>query len=134
LPERDYSFFDSVFWFMDLLIQLLIVTITFCNILTKEGYADLTSPDTYFGEQLKMFGLNRNLCLVVIFATTHINQSKFIGLSTFDGFQYLLLRILPFAIHALAIWRSEYAGTMKFHFEQILLIVFYLSYLIFNDY
>jgi hypothetical protein len=31
-------------------------------------------------------------------------------------------------------WRYDYSGTLKYHFELISVVVFYVSYFIFNDY
>ena len=62
-----------------------------------------------------------------------MNKSRFIGVSKVDGFQFGLIRFLPFAITFLVIWRSDFSGTLKYHFELLLTTTFYLAYLCFKD-
>jgi len=45
-----------------------------------------------------------------------------------------MIRALPIFIQVLIIIKSDYNGTLKYHFEQLLLTLFYAIYLIINDY
>lgn len=108
--------------------------IFFAGIATREGFITALAPGGSFFLTLRNFGLTKNLSLITIFSLVHINQSKYIGLSKMDSFQYLMIRSLVFVIHFAVIWRSDYQNTLKYHFEQLLVGIIYLAYTIFVDY
>lgn len=102
--------------------------------MTKEGIVDTLAPSSSAFSTLRNFGLTKNLNLISIFAIAHINQSKYIGISKLDSFQFLMVRVMPFIIHFMIIWRSDYIGSLKYHFEQLLLGLFYFLYLVVADF
>lgn len=51
-----------------------------------------------------------------------------------DSFQFVTTRVLSITLIFLIIFRTNYSGTLKYNFEQLLLAIFYLIYYIFNDY
>jgi len=104
------------------------------NILTKEGFSNFLAQDGLYYHFLKKLGLTKNISLISIFLISHINQSKFIGISKSDSFQYLSIRLLSFALIFLIIARSDYSGTLHYHLEQLLLTIFYLIYFVCADY
>lgn len=64
----------------------------------------------------------------------HLNQSKFIGVSKVDSFQYIAIRALAFILMLLIIVRADYVGNLKNHFEQLLVAIIYISYFIGKDF
>ena len=45
-----------------------------------------------------------------------------------------MVRVMPFVVHSIIIWRSDYISSLKYHFEQLLVGIFYLLYLLVVDY
>lgn len=74
------------------------------------------------------------MCLIVLFSIVHMNQSRYIGICTMDSYQYAMIRVMPFIVFFVLLWRYDYSGGLKYHFEQLLAVVFYLAYFIFSDY
>ena len=134
LPQYETGFFDSCFCLLDFLIQIMVVVVSILSILTKEGWIETLAPSSGAYMMLKNLGLAKNLSLISIFSMAHINQSKYTGLSKLDSFQYFMIRAMPIFIQILIIWRSDYQGTLKYHFEQLLLTIFYAVYLFISDY
>ena len=104
------------------------------RIATKEGFITTLAPGGSLFLTLRNFGLGQNVNQITIFSLVHLNQSKYIGLSKVDSFQYLMIRSLVFVIQFAVIWRSDYQNTLQYHFEQLLVAVIYLAYTIFVDY
>jgi hypothetical protein len=104
------------------------------NVLYKFGLCDYLAPGSPAYQTLRHMGLAKNISLISIFALSHVNQSKYIGVSTVDSIQYMMIRVLPLLLQFLIILKSDYVGTMKYHFEQLLFVLFYLAYFIFSDY
>lgn len=75
------------------------------------------SPDTAFYQQLSKMGLTKNISLISIFTMSYVNQSKYVGISGTDGFQYFTIRSLPFLAHFFIIFRADLNGTLIYHFE-----------------
>jgi hypothetical protein len=108
--------------------------IFFLRILTKEGLITTLAPGSSLFVTLRNYGLVQSLSQITIFSLVHLNQSKYIGLSKVDSFQYTMIRSLVFVIQFAVIWRSDYQNTLKYHFEQLLLAILYLAYTVFVDY
>ena len=130
-PES--TFVDMVFSLVDFLLQVNMLLILVMSILTKEGFIDTLSPYQPFHSTLKNYGLTKNVNIITLFMMAHLNKSRYIGISTLDSFQYLMIRALPVLVQLLLIWRSEYSGTLKFHFEQLVVTIIYTAYLVFSD-
>jgi hypothetical protein len=125
---------DKFFSFWDFLVQMNVFMIMLLNVLHKFGVCDYLAPGTSTYLTLKKMGLTKNISLISMFALSHVNQSKYIGISKVDNFQYIMIRVLPLALQFLIIIKSDYVGTLKYHFEQILFVMFYLAYFVFADY
>lgn len=132
--ESEPSLVDKFFSIWDFLVQMNVFMIMLLNILYKFGISDYMAPGSSMYLFLKHMGLTKNISLVSIFALSHINQSKYIGVSKVDSFQYVMIRVLPLALQFLIIVRSDYVGTLKYHFEQLLFVLFYLAYFLFADF
>ena len=133
-PSDQVSYLSKFFTISDFLIQVAIFTLMTFSILSKEGFTDLMSPDSALYTTLKNLGLTKNLSLISLFTLAHLNQSKYIGISKIDSFQYITIRLLPFMLCLLIIVRADYVGNIKHHFEQLLVAIFYLTYFIVKDY
>jgi len=82
------------------------------RIATKEGFITTLAPGGSLFLTLRNFGLGQNVNQITIFSLVHLNQSKYIGLSKVDSFQYLMIRSLVFVIQFAVIWRSDYQNTL----------------------
>lgn len=133
-PEFEPGMCDSIFTLFDFMVMLMILVIQVMNILTKEGFVDVLNPESNLYTLLKSFGLTKSMSLIVLFSVVYINQSKYVGICKMDAYQYLLIRVMPFLIFFVLLWRYDYSGGLKYHFEQLLLVIFYLAYFIFSDY
>ena len=91
--------------------------IMFLNVLYKFGLNDYLAPGSSAHVTLKHLGLTKNISLIALFALSHVNQSKYIGISKVDSFQYIMIRVLPLALQFLIILKSDYVGALKYHFE-----------------
>ena len=49
-------------------------------------------------------------------------------MSKWDSAQYFIIRFFIVALPFLIIARSDYSGSIKYHFEQLLVALFYLFY------
>ena len=132
--DDDVGILDSFFSLIDFLIQIAIFTIFFLNILTKEGYTNILDQNSAQYWVLKQFGLNKNLSLIAIFAMTHLNQSKYIGISSADSFQYTTIRSLAIGILFLIVIRADVESTLAAHVPLLILAIVYLMYFICVDY
>jgi hypothetical protein len=45
-----------------------------------------------------------------------------------------MIRVLPLTLQFLIILKSDYVNALKYHFEQLLVVIFYLAYFVFADY
>ena len=99
----------------------------------KDGYIDIMSSDTSLYEQIRKLGLTKSLSIVAIFSIFHLNQSKYIGISNLDSWQYFFVRCLSIIITFFVIIQSDFNGTLKYHFEQLLVSVIWMFYFIFSD-
>lgn len=115
--ESESSIFDKFFSFWDFLVQMNVFLIMLLNVLYKFGICDYLAPDSAAYMTLKHMGLTKNVSLISMFALSHINQSKYIGISKVDSFQYVMIRVLPLALQFLIILKSDYVGNLKYHFE-----------------
>ena len=91
-------------------IQVLVFAISLLNILSKEGFTDILAVDSKLFNDLKTFGLTKNICLVSMFGFVHLNKCKFIGVSVVDSYQYFMVRYLPFALYFLVFFRADLSG------------------------
>lgn len=103
------------------------------NIAGKEDKFELLNSDSPIHLTIKHLGLSKNLSLISIFTVSHINHSKYIGTSSVDSFQYMLIRLLPILLVILTVVRSDFVGNLKHHFEQMLFGGVYLSYFLTKD-
>ena len=87
------------------------------NIAGKEGLTDIMSNNSKVHLMLKTLGLTKNLSLIAIFTLSHMNQSKYIGISKADSIQYITIRVLPYVVLLLIVVRADYIGNLKHHFE-----------------
>lgn len=82
---------------------------------------------------LRGLGLTNSLSLIALFTLCHVNQSRYSGLNGIDRTQYMLIRglasVLPFIVIVLA----DFNGTLKYHFEQLLVAVLWTVYLVMVD-
>jgi len=65
---------------------------------------------------------------------SHINQSKYIGISKGDSFQYTAIRSLAIALIFLIVVRADIDSTLRAHVPQLILALVYLMYFICADY
>lgn len=133
-PEYEASMCDSIFSLFDLVLMVGILAVKGMNILTKEGYVDILNPESNLHSLLKTYGLTKSMSLIALFSVVYLNQSKYLGICKMDAYQYLMIRVLPFVIFFLLLWRYDYSGGLRYHFEQMLVVIFYLAYFIFSDY
>jgi len=129
----EANFLDSLFSLLDFGIQLFVLAIYALNILTQEGYTDYLSPDTGAYQFLSDRGLAKNVSLIALFTLAHVNQTKYIGISQADHFQYLAIRGLPFWLVTMILAKSNLDGTFKSHLCLLFLMLFYLFYFICTD-
>jgi hypothetical protein len=134
-PDQEIGICDSIFTLFDFVLQFGIFTISALNILTKEGFIMTLHPDSGLYSLLKGFGLTKTMSLIALFSIVHLNQSKYIGICKMDAGQYLTIRVMPFVIFFVLLARYDLnRGGLKYHFEQLLLVIFYLVYYIAYDY
>lgn len=131
--QDDSSSMDYLFFFIDILIQMGAAVIFTLNFLTKEGAINTLAPETPLHATLQRFGLTKSVSVVAFFCLSHLNQSKYVGLSKWDSAQYLIIRVGMIVLPFIIVFRSDYSGSMKNHFEQLLLAIFYLCYFVIND-
>ena len=117
----------------DFLLQIAIAVILTLNSLTKEGAISTLSPDSSLYLTLKHYGLTKTISLLSFFAISHLNQSRFVGLSKLDTVQYFAIRASLIALPFLIIARADYSGSIGNHFEQLLAAIVYLAYFTFLD-
>ena len=86
------------------------------------------APETALYTTMQRYGLTKNVSLIAFFCLSHVNQSKYVGLSWWDSAQYFLIRALTVALPFLVVVRSDYAGTIRNHFEQLMFAIFYAGY------
>lgn len=115
--EEETSLVDKFFSMWDFLVQMNVFLIILLNVLYKFGICDYLAPGTSTYIFLKQMGLTKNISLISMFALSHVNQSKYIGISKVDSFQYIMIRVLPLILQFLIIIKSDYVGTLKYHFE-----------------
>lgn len=111
-PDEQSSICSTLFSFVDFLIQCNMFLIGVLKLLTKEGYIETLAPDTPWHDFLTNLGLNNNLSVITIFAMCYVNQSKYIGVSKADSWQYTLIRLLPFFLGAMIICKADVNGNL----------------------
>lgn len=126
--QDDSGLMDTLFSILDFVIQISVAILFTLNFLTKEGAISTLSPETALYATIQRYGLTKSISLVAFFCLSHINQSRYVGLSKWDSVQYFLIRALIVSLPFLIIVRSDYSGTIRHHFEQLLLAIFYLGY------
>ena len=84
--EEEPSSMDKFFKLWDFLVQMNVFLIMLLNILHKFGLCDYLAPGSSAYLTLKKMGLTKNISLISIFALSHVNQSKYIGISKVDSF------------------------------------------------
>ena len=60
----------------------------------KDGYIDLMSTDSTLYDQIKKLGMTKSISIVAMFSIFHLNQSRYIGISNVDNWQYFIIRCL----------------------------------------
>lgn len=83
--QDDQTLTDQIFTLLDILIQIAVAVILTLNFLTKEGAISTLSPDSAFYLTLKRYGLTKTISLIAFFAVSHLNQSRYVGLSKLDA-------------------------------------------------
>jgi hypothetical protein len=68
-----------------------------------------------------------------MFSIFNLNQSRYIGISNLDNWQYFIVRCLSIFLPFFVIIQSDFNGTLKYHFEQLLVSVIWMFYFIFSD-
>ena len=84
--EEEPSLVDKFFSFWDFLVQMNVLAIVGLNVLYKFGLCNYLAPGTSSYIFLKKMGLTKNISLISMFALSHVNQSKYIGISKVDSF------------------------------------------------
>lgn len=133
-PEEDSSFCSMLFSFVDFLIQCNLFLIGVMKLLTKEGYVETLAPDTPWHDTLRSLGLTNNLSVITIFAMSYVNQSKYIGVSKADSFQYTTIRLLPFFLAVMIVCKADVSGNLPNYAAQLVLSLIYFLYFVFVDY
>jgi len=119
---------SMIFGLMDFLVQCYIACLFTLNILTKEGYISTLAPDAPLYLSIRRFGLTKNISLIAFFCISHLNQSRYVGISKWDGVQYFCIRFLTLMLPFLIVAKSDYTGTIRYHFEQLLAGIAWLAY------
>lgn len=101
--------------------------------LTKLGWIDLLDSETDTHLILRKMGLTNSVSLISIFIISHLNQSRFTGVNNLDWWQYFIIRSLSASLPLLVVLRAEVNGTMKYHFEILLVGLFWGFYLFLVD-
>ena len=61
------------------------------------------------------------------------SEKKYFGISNLDSWQYFFVRCLSIILPFFVIIQSDFNGTLKYHFEQLLVSVIWMFYFIFSD-